>query len=239
MQIVTLKLSRIELNYLTSMILNAKNITTDWKDFIESELNKDYLKEIDNKLSQFHKTFYPPIDKVFNAFNFFNIEDTKVVIFGQDPYHGDKEANGLSFSVDSGIKIPPSLRNIFKKINSDFNINRTNTDLSDWAQQGMLLLNTTLTVYKDEPASHAKWSWINFTQAVIERLNQNKKPIVFILWGSHAQALEKYIDSSKHKIIKSCHPSPLSATRCGFFETTTFKEVDQFLKDNYKIQFKW
>ncbi len=221
------------------MILNVDNIRTNWKEFIESELKKDYLSTIDSKLSSMSETFYPPVEKIFNAFNFFDIEDTKVVIFGQDPYHGDGEANGLSFSVDNGVKIPPSLRNIFKKINKDFNINRTNTDLSDWAKQGVLLLNTTLTVQKDVAGSHAKWGWTKFTENVIYQLNKNSKPIIFILWGTHAQSLENFIDSSKHKIIKSCHPSPLSATRCGFFDATTFKDIDQFLKDNYKLQFKW
>ncbi len=221
------------------MKLNTSNIKTNWKQFIDNELNKPYMQEIDNKLSNSAQPIYPPIDQTFRAFNFFDIQDTKVVIFGQDPYHGEGEANGLAFSVNHGIKTPPSLKNIFKKINADFNMQRTDTDLSDWAQQGFLLLNTTLTVQKDKANSHSKYGWINFTQAVIERLNTNSQPILFILWGNNAQSLEKFIDGTKHQVIKSCHPSPLSATRCGFFDNDTFIKINDFLKKNYNFQMKW
>ncbi len=221
------------------MKLNTNNIKTNWKEFIELELSKPYLSHIDTMICASTQPVFPPINDVFNAFNFFDIEDTKIVIFGQDPYHGEGEANGLAFSVNKGIKTPPSLGNIFKKIHKDFGITRTNTDLSDWAQQGVLLLNTTLTVEKDKAASHSNYGWINFTEAVIKKLNENSNPIFFILWGSHAQSLEKFIDVSKHQIVKSCHPSPLSANRCGFFDTSTFRDMEKFLMDNYKIQFKW
>ncbi len=221
------------------MKLNTNKIKTNWKDFINLELSKPYLVEIDSKITSSIQPIFPPINDVFNAFNFFDIEDTKVVIFGQDPYHGEGEANGLAFSVNHGIKTPPSLCNIFKKIHKDFGITRTDTDLNDWAKQGVLLLNTTLTVEKDKAASHASYGWIKFTEAVIKRLNNNNDPILYILWGNHAQALEKFIDVSKHKIIKTCHPSPLSANRCGFFETSTFFEMDKFLLENYKLKFKW
>ncbi len=221
------------------MILSSKYLNTDWKSFVESELNKDYMKKIEEHISQSIEPVYPPMEKVFNAFNFFDIKDTKVVIFGQDPYHGEGEANGLAFSVNHGIKTPPSLRNIFKKINADFNLNRTDTDLSDWAKQGFLLLNTALTVQKDQANSHSNIGWINFTKAVTNQLNKNEQPILFVLWGNNAQSLEQYIDSTKHKIIKSCHPSPLSAKRCGFFDAPTFIDINNFLKNTYNFSMKW
>lgn len=228
-----------ELILLTKMILSTKHLSTDWKAYIDLELKKDYFQSINQFLQECQDPIFPPVEKIFRAFSFFNIEDTRVVIFGQDPYHGEHEANGLSFSVNADIKTPPSLRNIFKKIEKDFAIKRINPDLSDWAQQGFLMLNTTLTVSKDKPASHAKIGWINFTKSIIHRLNNNNQPILFILWGNHAQSLAPFIDQSKHQIIASCHPSPLAATRCGFFDNDTFKLIDKFMLENYNCHVKW
>ncbi len=180
-----------------------------------------------------NREIFPQSSNIFNAFELCSFENTKVVIIGQDPYHGDGEAHGLAFSVQEGIKIPPSLRNIFKELKNeypDFNINRS-TNLSDWAQQGVLLINAVLTVEKDKPASHKHYEWELFTNYIISTLAKEKKNLVFILLGKFAQDKEYLIDSQCHTIIKTTHPSPLSASR-GFLGSNIFKKCNEILIQN-------
>ncbi|MEN9333179.1 MAG: hypothetical protein RLY35_359 [Bacteroidota bacterium] len=174
---------------------------------------------------------FPPKEQIFRAFEYTPFNSVKVVIIGQDPYHGVGEANGLAFSVNNGIKTPPSLRNIFKELKDDLDVDRVNTDLSDWAQQGVLLLNTTLTVAQDEPLSHDHFDWEKFTDRVIQRLASQSKPVVFILWGKHAQRKKALIPQRHHLIIESPHPSPLGAYR-GFFGSKPFSRVNAFLSED-------
>jgi uracil-DNA glycosylase len=176
---------------------------------------------------------FPPRPQIFAAFNATPFSKVRVVIIGQDPYHGDGEANGLAFSVNEGIKIPPSLRNIFKELKDDLGIDRTRTHLQDWAHQGIFLLNTTLTVEQDKPLSHKALGWDWFTDYVIQRLALKTTPIVFVLWGKHAQSKKQYIGSNRHHIIESAHPSPLGAYR-GFFGSKPFSQINQFLGEEIR-----
>ena len=175
------------------------------------------------------KEIFPPVDLIFSAFQHCSFQDTKVVIIGQDPYHGLGQAQGLSFSVPSAFPLPPSLRNIYKELYDDLKVIRCDGDLSSWAEQGVLLLNSVLTVRSGEPNSHAKQGWEEFTQNVIRNLSEQKQNVIFVLWGTYAQKLAKHIDSSKHLIIQSSHPSPLSANRGGFFGTKPFSKINQYL----------
>ena len=175
------------------------------------------------------KEIFPPVDLIFSAFQHCSFQDTKVVIIGQDPYHGLGQAQGLSFSVPSAYPLPPSLRNIYKELYDDLKVIRCDGDLSSWAEQGVLLLNSVLTVRSGEPNSHAKQGWEEFTQNVIRNLSEQKQNVIFVLWGTYAQKLAKHIDSSKHLIIQSSHPSPLSANRGGFFGTKPFSKINQYL----------
>ena len=180
------------------------------------------------------KTIYPLKENIFNAFKLTSFENVKVVIVGQDPYHGEGEAHGLSFSVQDNVKIPPSLQNIYKELYSDLGIIRNDTDLSDWAKQGVLLLNSVLTVEKDKPASHKFIGWEQFTDEIIKKLNEKEEPIVFILWGNFAKSKIKYITNPKHLVISSSHPSPFSAYN-GFFGSKPFSKTNDFLiKNNIK-----
>lgn len=185
------------------------------------------------------KTIYPEKDDIFNALRFTDYEDVKVVILGQDPYHGQGQAHGLSFSVKPGVKIPPSLRNIFKELNADLGYEvPDNGYLKKWAEQGALLLNTVLTVREGEANSHKGKGWEYFTDKVITLLNEREKPVIFILWGKPAQGKLKLIDDDKHKIIMSVHPSPLSARR-GFFGSKPFSKVNQLLKEQGEEEIDW
>lgn len=187
-----------------------------------------------------NREIFPEESLIFNAFNLCSFENTKVVVLGQDPYHGKGEAHGLAFSVQEGIKIPPSLRNIFKELKNEypnFNINRS-TDLSDWAQQGVLLINAVLTVEKDKPASHKHYEWELFTNYIISILAKEKKNLVFILLGKFAQDKEYLIDSQYHTIIKTTHPSPLSARR-GFLGSNIFKKCNEILIQNIIQPIVW
>ena len=205
-------------------------------DYIESD---DYKKLIDvvNKLYR-SNICYPEYNNIFNAFNHLKYEDVKVVILGQDPYHGEGEAHGLAFSVPQGVKIPPSLNNIFKELNNDLGIKRTKTDLSDWVDQGVLLLNSVLTVTKDTPGSHKDIGWQEFSDYVISKLNERKIPVVFVLWGNYAISKEKLITNPIHHVIKSPHPSPFSA-RKGFFGSKPFSKINDYLQKDYHYQIKW
>ncbi|SFV55215.1 Uracil-DNA glycosylase, family 1 [hydrothermal vent metagenome] len=182
------------------------------------------------------KIIYPHSKNWFKAFELTPFDKVRVVILGQDPYHGEKQAHGLSFSVPQNIKAPPSLKNIFKEINNDLQIDNKTTDLTPWAKQGVLLLNSVLTVEKNSPASHSNKGWEVFTDKVISLLNQHKKGIVFLLWGAYAQSKSILIDTNKHLILKAVHPSPLSAYR-GFFGCKHFSKTNNYLSQpiNWKL----
>lgn len=184
------------------------------------------------------KIIYPPNDQVFNAFNSCDFEDVKVVIIGQDPYHGPGQAHGLSFSVQEGTPLPPSLRNIYKELAADLNVAAPTTgDLTRWAKQGVLLLNSVLTVEQGQPASHQGRGWEKFTDKVVEELNKHPQPLVFILWGAYAQKKAQNLDK-RHFVLKSVHPSPLSASR-GFFGTKPFSQANSFLHKAGRPIIQW
>jgi uracil-DNA glycosylase len=209
-------------------------IQDSWKKSLSPEFNSLYFKELKNFLlterSQ-NAVIYPPGSLIFNAFDHTSYDGVKVVILGQDPYHGAGQANGLCFSVSPGIKKPPSLVNIFKEIRNDLGYDIPESgDLSGWAKQGVLLLNATLTVKAGLPGSHQKKGWEKFTDSVIKKLSADKKDLVFLLWGRFAQAKEVLIDTSKHHVLKAPHPSPFSAAS-GFFGCRHFSKTNQILKD--------
>ena len=209
-------------------------INTDW-DFL---LNHNYLKHITTELEKCKNIIYPDKNLIFNAFNHFNKEDLKVVIIGQDCYHGFGQANGLCFSVNEGIKTPPSLRNILLELNKDLKIKRTNTDFTDLAKQGILLLNSALTVESKKPGSHLKL-WEPYTNYIIDYISKNFDNIIFVLWGNYAKKKKILIDLNKHYIIESNHPSPLSANRGGWFNTKPFSKINNILKELDKREIKW
>lgn len=217
------------------MTVNLKN---DWQQILEKEFEKDYyltLREFLKKEYQ-TQTIYPNINDIFSALNFTAYNHVKVVILGQDPYHGAGQAHGLSFSVLPGVKIPPSLRNMYKELQSDLGCYIPNNGyLESWARQGVLLLNTSLTVREASANSHKGKGWEILTDEIIKILNDRDKPIVFILWGNNAISKEKFITNPKHLVIKSVHPSPLSASR-GFFGSKPFSKTNDFLeKTNQKL----
>lgn len=215
-------------------------IGNDWDNILKDEYLKEYflkIKEIVRK-EYSSKTIFPPVDRVFYAFRKTSYKDTRVVILGQDPYHGEGEANGLCFSVNSGKKMPPSLKNIFKELEDDLSIKRSDSDLSDWANSGVLLLNSVLTVEKDKPASHKFVGWEEFTDSVIKKLNEKEEPVVFILWGNFAKSKSKYITNPKHLVISSSHPSPFSVYQ-GFFGSKPFSKTNEFLRKNKLKEIEW
>ena len=192
------------------------------------ELN-NMIKKIDEQ--RLTKTIYPPKEQVFRVFDL-ALEDIKVVILGQDPYHNPDQACGLSFSVNDGVPLPKSLINIYKELHDDLGIKPAKTgNLESWFNQGVFLLNVVLTVEKNSPASHSKMGWENFTDYIIENISEKNENVVFVLWGTYARSKNKLIDSSKHKIIESAHPSPLSAYR-GFFGSKVFSQINSYLAEN-------
>lgn len=213
---------------------------TLWYDILSEEYNKDYFIKLQNYIKQEYKNkiVFPISANVFKALKLTDYNDVKVVILGQDPYHGTGQAQGLSFSVPNDIKKPPSLRNIFKELKSDLNIDRKSSDLTDWATQGVLLLNSILTVVKDKPLSHKDKGWEMFTDEIIKKLNYREKPVVFILWGSYARTKKSFITNERHLIIESAHPSPLSSNR-GFFGSKPFSKTNDFLKKNNIEGIRW
>jgi uracil-DNA glycosylase len=216
-------------------------IESSWKDILQSEFDKDYFKKLSAFVDQEYntQTVFPPANLIFNAFNQCPLKETKVVIIGQDPYHDDNQAHGLCFSVNDGIKIPPSLRNIYKELNQDLGIPIPESgNLLRWAKQGVLLLNATLTVRAHEAASHQRKGWEEFTDAVIQNLSEKSEGIVFLLWGSYAQKKGEVIDESKHLILKSVHPSPLSASR-GFYGNHHFSRTNEYLVSLGKAPIEW
>ena len=212
-----------------------------WSALLREEARKDYLFSLEKKIEEAYASSicFPPKQKIFEAFALCDLKDVRVVILGQDPYHGSGEAHGLAFSVRQGKKIPPSLRNIFKELESEFGIDLTRTtDLTSWAKQGVMLLNSVLTVEKDKAGSHSKWGWEEFTNAVISFISKENKQVVFVLWGDYARKKSVLIDMSKHAIIESVHPSPLSAHR-GFFGTKPFSKVNKHLSAWGLAQISW
>lgn len=216
-------------------------IENSWKEILRNEFNKEYF----NKLVEFvkkeysSKKIYPSANRIFSAFDYTPFNEVKVVILGQDPYHGENQANGLSFSVNSGVKLPPSLQNIFKELKTDLGIGvASDGDLSRWAKQGVLLLNSTLTVQSGTPGSHQGVGWEQFTDEVISQLNSKRSNIVFILWGNYAKSKGKFIDTTKHLIISSPHPSPFSA-HSGFFGSKPFSKVNEYLKSKNLPPILW
>lgn len=211
-----------------------------WDEVLYNEMQKSYFKYIKEyvKEQRLKKTIYPPAEDLFNAFKLTDFKDIKVVILGQDPYHGEKEAMGLSFSVRRGVRTPPSLRNIFKELYTDLGIERQDTDLSDWAKQGVFLLNTVLTVEKDKANSHKDIGWEIFTDYVIKQINDRLNNVVFILWGRQARDKKRLITNPNHYIIESAHPSPLSAYN-GFFGSKPFSKTNSYLKKHNKKEIKF
>lgn len=201
-----------------------------WDLVLQEEMKKSYFRYIKDfiKEERLSKTIYPPANDLFNAFKLTDFKDIKVVILGQDPYHGEKEAMGLSFSVRRGVRTPPSLRNIFKELKDDIGVEREDTDLSSLAKQGVFLLNTVLTVEKDKANSHKDIGWEIFTDFVIKQINEKLNNVIFILWGRSARDKKKLITNPSHYIIESAHPSPLSAYN-GFFGSKPFSKTNEYL----------
>lgn len=216
----------------------------DWRELLEDQLKAAYYKKLEEfvlaERKSHPKSIFPSDDQVFHAFELTPVSKVKVLILGQDPYPTLGHAHGLAFSVQPTVKpLPASLRNIFKELNSDLGIPAPATgNLSAWAEQGVLLMNTVLTVREGEANSHQKQGWEKLTDSIIERLSQRDTPIVFVLWGKPAQKKEALIDTSKHAVIKSAHPSPLSATR-GFFGSKPFSQINQLLKKMGQTQIDW
>jgi len=216
-------------------------LKNDWHSLLEGEFKKDYYIELRKFLINEYKTktIYPDMYDIFNALHYTKYEDVKVVILGQDPYHGPNQAHGLSFSVNPGVPAPPSLVNIFKELNDDLGCYIPNNGyLKKWTEQGILLLNTVLTVRAGQANSHKNMGWEYFTDKVISLLNSREEPIVFILWGKNAQSKQTIINNPNHCIIKSVHPSPLSAYR-GFFGSKPFSKANQFLISIGKEPIDW
>ena len=209
-------------------------IKNDWDEKLSVIWNSqgfnNFLSMIENEYQT--KIIYPEKENIFNALKMTPYEKVKVVIVGQDPYHGEGEAHGLSFSVKEGIKCPPSLKNIYKELKSDLNIDSPNCgDLTSWANEGVLLLNATLTVVKDTPNSHKDIGWTLLTDAIIRKINEKEEPVVFILWGKFARSKKEFITNKKHLVIESTHPSPFSASN-GFFGSKPFSKTNNFLINN-------
>lgn len=216
-------------------------IGNSWNKYLQNEFTKPYFKELIEYVNNEYKnkTIYPPKNEIFNAFRYTTYENLKVVILGQDPYHGENQAEGLSFSVSNKVNRPPSLQNIFKELESDLNIKISEKNsLIPWAQEGVLLLNAVLTVEKSKPASHQKKGWETFTDEVIKIINEKETPVVFILWGSYARNKKSLITNKRHCIIESPHPSPFSAYH-GFFGSKPFSKANDFLKANNIKEINW
>lgn len=222
----------------------ARNIQLEsgWLAELGDEFDQPYMRQLKTFLKtekQAGKVIYPPSGEMFNAFNSTPFAQVKVVILGQDPYHGPGQAHGLSFSVPSGVRIPPSLQNIFKEIERDLGIPRPNHgNLQAWAEQGVLLLNATLSVEQANAGSHQKRGWEQFTDHAIEALNRDREGLVFLLWGSYAQKKGRLIDTNKHLVLKSVHPSPLSAHR-GFLGCGHFSQVNEYLQAKGQAPIDW
>jgi len=216
-------------------------ISDSWKKHLSTEFEKPYFKDLIEFVKSEYSTkkIHPPGPYIFRAFNECSFEDCRVVILGQDPYHSPNTAMGLSFSVKSDNKLPPSLQNIYKELKDDLKIDPpANGDLSSWAKQGVLLLNSVLTVEQGKPGSHAKKGWETFTDSVIKLISDKKENVVFILWGAYAQKRGELIDRNKHLVIESAHPSPFSVLR-GFYGSKPFSKTNAYLKEHGEKEIKW
>lgn len=216
-------------------------IGNKWDEILKEEYNEEYFKNLISFVKDEYKakTIYPKENEVFNAFRYTDFDNVKVVILGQDPYHGPNQAEGLSFSVSNEVLKPPSLQNIFKELESDLGIPfPKKNSLKPWASQGVLLLNAVLTVEEHKPTSHKDKGWETFTDNVIKALNQKKEPVVFILWGAYARNKKSLITNPNHYIIESAHPSPFSA-RNGFFDSKPFSKTNEFLKSHNIEEINW
>ena len=219
---------------------NLLGLDQGWLKIIEEELEEDYFITLLSGLDEKYKTrtIYPAQDQIFRALKESPFHQVKLIIIGQDPYHGAGQANGLAFSVKEGTKIPPSLRNIFQEIEREYGVKREQTDLRDWAQQGVLLLNTVLTVEEGRANSHSQLGWEKFTDKLIKKLNETRQSKVFILWGNHAGSKARFIDEERHFVLRSAHPSPLSAYR-GFIGNDHFKKANNFLEEKKLEKIIW
>jgi len=217
-------------------------LTADWSQQLDFIFKQDYYQQLLEFLeyeSTHNKIIYPPQDQIFNAFDLSSFENTKVIILGQDPYHNEGQAHGLSFSVPKGVSIPPSLRNIYQELFSDLDITPSQSgNLTHWASQGVLLLNSVLTVEKNSPGSHAKSGWVDFTDTVIDILNEKKQNLVFLLWGAYAGQKAELIDQDKHLVLTAAHPSPFSAHK-GFFGANHFSKTNDYLKMHNQQTINW
>lgn len=216
-------------------------IEEGWKKELIEEFHSQYFRQLKEFLVEDYgqHTVYPAKKNLFKAFDLTPFEQVKVVILGQDPYHGAGQAHGLCFSVPSGIKLPPSLKNIFKELETDLGIPQSNSgDLSLWAEQGVFLLNTYLSVREGQPLSHSKIGWEKFTDASISKLSEEREGLIFLLWGSNARKKKSLINTKKHHILESVHPSPLSAHR-GFLGCQHFSKVNQLLREMGKKEIDW
>ncbi|HEB9316535.1 TPA: uracil-DNA glycosylase [Campylobacter coli] len=216
-------------------------INDDWKEFLKEEFNKSYFLEIKKRYIQAlnnNAMIYPPANLTFNAFNLTPLDGLKIVLLGQDPYHQPNQAMGLSFSVPYGVKIPPSLLNIYKELKTDLSIEPSKSgDLSSWAKQGILLLNSILSVEAGKPASHSSWGWQEFSDAVISKLSLEKSGLIFMLWGNYAKSKKALIDTNKHFILEAAHPSPLART--GFLGCKHFSKANEILRNLGKNPINW
>lgn len=214
-----------------------------WQSALGNEKQKEYVVELLERVKQAREAgsvIYPPQPDVFNALKYTPLDKVNVVILGQDPYHGPNQAHGLCFSVQAGVKTPPSLKNMYKELLTDIDgfVEPNHGTLTPWAEQGVLLLNTVLTVEQGKAHSHAKWGWETFTDKVIDVVNANCENVVFLLWGSHAQKKGKHIDREKHKVLHAPHPSPLSAHR-GFLGCKHFSQTNEYLVEKGKTPINW
>lgn len=216
-------------------------LPNEWSNALQDEIEKDYFKELCTFVEDEYNSnvIYPPKEDVFNALKYTSLEDVKVVILGQDPYFNEKQAHGLCFSVQLGVDVPPSLRNIYTELETDLGLVRPNNGyLTKWAKQGVLMLNTVLTVRAENPNSHQGKGWEKFTDAIIRKLNEQDRPIVYMLWGKPAQTKIKMLNNPNHLILKAPHPSPLSAYR-GFFGCKHFSTANDFLEKNGLLPIDW
>ena len=215
-------------------------VTKNWDNVLKDEYNKDYFKRLRSFLKKEYSTkiCYPKKEEIFNALKYTNYDDVKVVILGQDPYHGENEAHGFCFSVRNAVRRPPSLNNILKELYDDLKIVRKENELTSWAEQGVLLLNSVLTVVKDTPLSHRGIGWEEFTDSIIKKINEKDSTVVYILWGSYARSKKYLITNPKHYVIESAHPSPLSANK-GFFGSKPFSKTNEILIKNNMKPINW
>lgn len=217
-------------------------ISKSWYELLKDKLESENFKNLCSWLNKEYKTktIYPKPENVFNAINNVKFDDVKVVIIGQDPYHGPNQAHGLSFSVEGNVAIPPSLQNIFKEINAELGCYIPNNgNLTKWAKQGVLMLNSVLTVEAGKPNSHKGKGWEQITTAIIEMLNKREKPIVFLLWGANAKAIGKNINTSHHYVLTASHPSPMSANQGGWFGNGCFKKTNEILESLGEKPIDW